>query len=65
MGSETLTGLQITRKLVNVSTLLVGDVGVTGLLLILMVHLKLLQSLLLFRSTLLIVPPSDWIVSLT
>lgn len=28
-----LTGLQITRKLVNVSTLLVGDIGIRGLLL--------------------------------
>lgn len=46
-----LTGLQITRKLVNVSTVLVGNIGITGLLLILMVHLKLLQILLVFSRT--------------
>lgn len=45
------TGLQITRKLVNVSTLLVGDFGITGLLLILMACLRLIQILLLLRST--------------
>lgn len=44
------TGLQITRKLVNVSTLLVGDFGITGLLLILMACLRLIQILLLLRS---------------
>lgn len=38
------TGVQITRKLVNVSTLLVRDIGITGLLLMVMVHLKLLQK---------------------
>lgn len=44
MGSEMVTGLQITRKLVSVSTLLVGDIGITGLLLMITVHLKLLQK---------------------
>lgn len=39
-----VTGLQITRKLVNVSILLVRDIGVIGLLLMVMVHLKLLQK---------------------
>lgn len=39
------TGLQITRKLVSVSTLLVGDIGIMGLLLLMvMIHLKLLQK---------------------
>jgi len=63
-----LTGLQITRKLVNVSMLLVGFIVITGLLLILTVHLQLLQILLMFSRTPFThnVPFSsaDWIVCL-